>query len=77
MWGFLTDKAGLSTADLSRETAREAMEAKNAKEEDIAAYLNMLDECEFARYAPGAGQSAMQKVYQEAMQIISKFEQTF
>jgi len=77
MWGFLTDKAGLSTADLSRETAREAMETKNAKEEDIAAYLHVLDECEFARYAPGAGQSAMQKVYQEAIQIISKFEQTF
>ena len=76
MWGFLTDKAGLSTADLSREKAREVMEAKNAREEDIAAYLHVLDECEFARYAPGAGQS-MQKVYEEAIQIISKFEQTF
>ncbi|MDR0295922.1 MAG: BatD family protein [Prevotellaceae bacterium] len=77
MWGFLTDKAGLSTADLSCDTAREAMEAKNAKEKDIAAYLHVLDECEFARYAPGTGQLAMQKVYQEAIQIISKFEQTF
>ena len=77
MWGFLTDKAGLSVADLSRETAREAMEAKNAKEEDIAAYLHVLDECEFARYAPNTGQSEMQQVYEEAIQIISKFEQTF
>jgi uncharacterized membrane protein len=77
MWGFLTDKAGLSVADLSRETAREAMVAKNAKEEDIAAYLHVLDECEFARYAPNTGQSEMQQVYEEAIQIISKFEQTF
>ncbi|MCL2133871.1 MAG: BatD family protein, partial [Bacteroidales bacterium] len=77
MWGFLTDKAGLSVADLSREKAREVMQAKNAKEEDITAYLQVLDECEFARYAPGAGQSAMQKVYEVAIQIISKFEQTF
>jgi uncharacterized membrane protein len=77
LWGFLTDKAGLSTADLSREKAREVMEAKSAKEEDIVAYLHVLDECEFARYAPGAGQSAMQKVYEEAMEMISKFEQTF
>jgi hypothetical protein len=77
MWGFLTDKTGLSVADLSREKAREAMQNKNAKEEDIDAYLHVLDECEYARYAPGSGLSEMEKVYHEAINIISKFEQTF
>jgi hypothetical protein len=76
MWGFLTDKSGLTLADLSRETAREVMQQKNAKEEDIDAYLQLLDECEYARYAPASG-SGMEKVYQDALRMISKFEQTF
>jgi hypothetical protein len=77
LWGFLTDKSALMLADLSRETAREVMLRKHANEEDIEAYLHLLDECEFARYAPDAGRSEMEKVYHDAAQIISKFEQTF
>jgi archaellum component FlaF (FlaF/FlaG flagellin family) len=77
LWGFLTDKSALMLADLSRETAREVMQRKHANEEDIEAYLHLLDECEFARYAPDAGRSEMEKVYHDAVHIISKFEQTF
>ncbi|MDR0737992.1 MAG: BatD family protein [Prevotellaceae bacterium] len=77
LWGFLTDKSALMLADLSRETAREVMQRKHAKEEDIEAYLHLLDECEYARYAPNAGRSEMEKVYHDATNIISKFEQTF
>jgi uncharacterized membrane protein len=77
LWGFLTDKSALMLADLSRETAREVMQRKQAKEEDIETYLHLLDECEFARYAPDAGRSEMEKVYHDAVHIISKFEQTF
>jgi hypothetical protein len=77
LWGFLTDKSALMLADLSRETAREVMQRKQAKEEDIEAYLRLLDECEYARYAPDAGRSEMEKVYHDAVQIVSKFEQTF
>jgi Ca2+/Na+ antiporter len=77
LWGFLTDKSALMLADLSRETAREVMQRKQAKEEDIEAYLHLLDECEYARYAPDTGRSEMEKVYHDAAHIISKFEQTF
>ncbi|MDR3180719.1 MAG: BatD family protein [Prevotellaceae bacterium] len=77
LWGFLTDKSALMLADLSRETAREVMQRKHAKEEDIETYLHLLDECEYARYAPDTGRFEMEKVYQDAAQIISKFEQTF
>jgi uncharacterized membrane protein len=77
LWGFLTDKSALMPAGLSRETAREVMQRKQADAADIETYLRLLDECEYARYAPGAGRSEMEKVYHDAAQIISKFEQTF
>ncbi|MDR3184022.1 MAG: BatD family protein [Prevotellaceae bacterium] len=77
LWGFLTDKSALMPADLSQESAREVMQRKHAEEADIETYLHLLDECEFARYAPDAGRSEMEKVYHDATQIISKFEQTF
>ena len=75
MWGYLTDKTGLDVAGLSRDKAREAMQHKNVNEEDTATFLQVLDECEFARYAPGTGRVEMQKVYDEAMAIIGKLEQ--
>ncbi len=77
LWGYLTDKTGLEVADLSREKAREAMREKQAQEEDIEAYLHVIEDCEFARYAPGSGRSEMQKVYDEAIRMISKLEQVF
>ncbi|MDR3235701.1 MAG: BatD family protein [Prevotellaceae bacterium] len=73
LWGFLSDKSGLTIADLSRDAVRETMQRKNAKEEDINAYLQILDECEYARYAPGAGRVEMEKTYNDAIAVISKF----
>ncbi len=76
LWGYLSDKLSISVADLSRDNAREALLRKNISEEDIAVFLQVIDECEFARYAPGQAQGQMQKTYDEAIGVISRFEQT-
>ncbi len=75
LWGYLSDKLSIAVADLSRENIRGILQGKQLSDDDIALFLQTVDECEFARYAPSGGQGQMQKVYDDAMAAISKYEQ--
>ena len=37
-------------------------------------FLNALNDCEFARFAPGDENQAMDKVYSSSIEVISKME---
>ncbi|MDR2362524.1 MAG: BatD family protein [Prevotellaceae bacterium] len=75
LWGYISDKISIAVADLSRETARETLQRKQLPEADIERFLQIIDECEFARYAPAGGSIQMQKIYDNAIAAISRFEQ--
>jgi hypothetical protein len=75
MWGYLSDKLNIPVADLSRESAREAFAERSIEEPYIETFTSVIDECEFARYAPGSGQKEMAQLYREAASLISKLEQ--
>ncbi len=74
-WGYLGDKFNIPVANLSRDNVREILSNKNVEAEDIDAFITVVDECEFARYAPGTGHTEMEKVYDDAINVISKLEQ--
>ncbi|EJW94698.1 hypothetical protein EVA_17194 [gut metagenome] len=40
----------------------------------IQEFLNALNDCEFARFAPGDDNKAMDKIYSSAIEVISKME---
>ncbi|MDR3188385.1 MAG: BatD family protein [Prevotellaceae bacterium] len=75
MWGYLSDKLSIPVAELSRESAREAFAERSIEEPYIEAFISVIDECEFARYAPSSGQKEMAHLYRDAVSIISKLEQ--
>ncbi|MDR0729019.1 MAG: BatD family protein [Prevotellaceae bacterium] len=75
LWGYISDKISIAIADLSRETARETLQRKQLPEADIERFLQVIDEGEFARYAPAGGSVQMQKIYDNAIAAISRFEQ--
>jgi hypothetical protein len=75
LWGYLSDKLAIAVADLSRENAREALQNRQLPEADVETFLQVIDEGEFARYAPAGGQGQMQKIYNDAITVISRFEQ--
>lgn len=74
-WGYLGDKFNIPVSNLSRDNVREVLNNKNVDAEDIDAFITVVDECEFARYAPGTGHTEMEKVYGDAINVISKLEQ--
>lgn len=75
MWGYLSDKLNIPVAELSRESAREAFAERSIEEPYIETFLSVIDECEFARYAPSSGRKEMAQLYRDAAGVISKLEQ--
>jgi hypothetical protein len=75
MWGYLSDKLNIPVAELSRESAREAFAERSIEEPYIETFLSVIDECEFARYAPAGGRKEMAHLYRDAASVISKLEQ--
>ncbi|MFA6807965.1 MAG: BatD family protein [Eubacteriales bacterium] len=74
LWGYISDKLNIPASLLSKENVEEALKNYGVDEELIRAFLSTLDECEFARYAPGDESQAMDKVYTATMDVISRIE---
>jgi hypothetical protein len=77
LWGYLSDKFIIPTAELSRDKVYEVSAQHNIQGEIIDELMKIIDHCEFARYAPAQKSSEMKDVYDNAIEIISKIEQNF
>ena len=74
LWGYLGDKFSINLAGLSIDSVREALINKNMNEAIIAQFIETLNNTEFARFAPGEKNVNMDRIYNEALEIISKME---
>jgi len=74
LWGYISDKFNIPLSALSIETVHDYLLEKRVSEELIKEFTQTLDDCEFARFAPGNKNVAMENVYKEGLQIISKIE---
>lgn len=74
LWGYLSDKFSIPMSNLSMETVSDSLKKKEVKEETIAQFIETLNNCEFARFAPGGSASTMENIYNEAVNIISLIE---
>lgn len=74
LWGYVSDKLNIPVSQLSKDNVEEALIAKNVDNELIKAFIKALNDCEFARFAPGDPAQAMDNLYQDAINVISKME---
>ncbi len=77
LWGYLGDKLKMSTSELNRQNVSETLQARGIGEGVIKEMVDLLDECEFAKYAPSAAQNGMDKVYDEGVNVINNLEDAF
>ena len=75
LWGYIGDKLALTQADYSRERVIRLLEEKKVDSSVISDYMDLIEACEFARYAPDPGQVEKEKIFERAMAAISKMEQ--
>lgn len=76
LWGYISDKLNIPVSRLSKENVAEALRnhGNGVDEALIGEFLGALNNCEFARFAPGDDNQAMDKVYSDSLEIISKME---
>ncbi|MCK4288434.1 MAG: protein BatD [Bacteroidales bacterium] len=74
LWGYLSDKFNIPRAELSMDSVNDALLKKKVNKEIIRQFIDTLNNCEFARFAPGDSSSTMDEIYREALEIISKIE---
>ena len=74
LWGYVGDKLNIPVSLLSKDNVEAELIKYGVSAELIKEFMAVLNECEFARYAPGNESEAMDKVYAASVGIISKME---
>ncbi|WP_053184431.1 BatD family protein [Sunxiuqinia dokdonensis] len=73
-WGYLSDKLSIPVADLNRVNATEALKKRQVETEAIEEFIHIVDNCEYARYAPSAVEGTIEEIYQKAVKLMGKLE---
>ena len=73
-WGYLGDKLTIPASELSREKASDELAGHNVSKAIIDRFVQILDTCEYARYAPGGGTAKMHELFDEATEVMSVME---
>lgn len=74
LWGYISDKLNIPVSRLSKDNIEEKLRNHGVNEVLIKEFLDALNDCEFARFAPGDESQAMDKVYSSSIEVISKME---
>ena len=76
LWGYVGDKLGIPPADYAKERVCTVLTERKAPQAFALEFTDLIEACEFARYAPAPGEGEMDKVYGYALQLITNLEQT-
>lgn len=74
LWGYISDKLNISRSQLSMDTVKEMMASKNVPEDIINQFIELLNNCEYARFAPGDPEKKMEELYAKGVEVITKAE---
>ncbi|MBO6069240.1 MAG: BatD family protein [Bacteroidales bacterium] len=72
--GYVCDKLMMAPADYTKENARERLVEQGVTPELADSFVEIIDGCEMARYAPESNPEAMDNLYKNAMSVISRIE---
>ncbi|WP_296146986.1 BatD family protein [uncultured Flavobacterium sp.] len=70
---FLKAKLHIETSEMSKEIITEILLERGAKPETVKDFINLTENCEFARYAPFSS-VAIKQDYEKAVTVISELE---
>jgi len=76
IWGYLSDKFNINLSELSMDIIKTKLVDNKVNDTDILEITQILEQCEYARYAPSRNQHDMLELYDRSVKIISKIEKT-
>ncbi len=75
LWGYVGDKLNIPVENLSKDNIAEKLTMHNIDEATTNAFLEAIDECEYARFAPGDPKGKMDIVYDKAVKAITEIDE--
>ena len=76
MWGYLSDKLSIPASQLLRDNVSAELSKFGVSEEDIQNIIMVIDECEMARYTPNINEDKVSAIYNVAVDLIKRIENT-
>lgn len=74
LWGYLSNKLNLPSSQHNRDKVKEILRDKAIEEILITEMNDLLDMCEFARYAPSAVSESNKAIYDRSVDLISNLD---
>jgi BatD DUF11 like domain len=74
IWGYLSDKLSIPVSDLTRSNAISSLKEWGIDDDKINNLTEILDTCEFARYAPSSSGTEAATIYEGTSQFIKSVE---
>lgn len=74
LWTYLSDKLSIPVAELTKEKVSVELNQRGVADDLISNCTEVLNECEFARYAPSAGQQQRDQLYKTTVRLIGELE---
>ncbi len=74
LWGYLSDKLNIPVADMTRIRIISALSEKGIIETEISSLNEILDKCEYARFAPSSSGTEAAAIYNGASGFIKSVE---
>ena len=76
LWGYLSDKLNIPQASLTKDNVETELAKFGVDDTLTNEFMDILNTCEFARYAPAQASDAMDKLYELTVDAIGKMENT-
>lgn len=77
LWGYIGDKLKMPTSLLNRGNVSEEFAKHGVQQATFQPIINIIDDCEYAKYTPVARDDNMQQLYADALLAISKIENEY
>lgn len=77
LWGYIGDKLKMPTSELNRHNVSDEFQRHNVNESTFMPILNLIDECEYAKYTPVAREANMRQLYADALESLGNVEKEY
>lgn len=74
LWGYLGDKLSINAAELSRDYVCEKLSGSGVSQNSISDLVELLNDCEFERYAPLSASDSLNQIYDRSANVIEQLE---
>lgn len=74
VWGYLSDKLGIPASQLTRDNIAQQLQSYGASENLTSSIIEIIDECEMARYSPAKSDEQIEHLFRQASEAMNDME---